>query len=167
MERSASLDQLADRAGCPLARLQFRLDCLVRYLLRSPAGDSADPRSPADLPPAADVWQRALALGLAPAAVDLVVEAGIGRLRITPTEVDWRPVVAPTRAEPSPAPQPAPDPVRIARLAACEACSRFAQGRCTIAGCGCAGQGQPSALFSRCPLGLWPSTAGAPADPTR
>ncbi len=121
---------------------RYAADCLVRHLL---AGD----------PLPAVTWSRALALGLDPAAAALEVEAGIGFLRITPAAVAWRPV-QPRSGPPPPPPLPAPDALRIARLAACHACSRFGDGRCTIAGCGCAGQGTPAALLSKCPMGQWP-----------
>lgn len=117
------------------------MDCLVRALLAAEG----------------DAWSRALALGLDPAAGELVVEAGIGWLRITPAAVDWRPVLPRSGVSASPAPRSAPDALRIARLAVCEACDRYAGGRCGVAGCGCAGQGTPAALYSRCPLDRWPS----------
>lgn len=128
----------------------YAADCLVRHLLRMPG----------NLPPAAKVWAAVLELGFDPTASDLVIAAGIGVLTITPTTIDWRPTVAPTRSTP---PIPADDATRTARQAACNACPRFVDRRCTVAGCGCAGQGQPAVYFSKCPLGKWPAVPPIPS----
>ena len=143
-----SLEQLADQAGCPSANQpRHRLDCLVRQLIQ----DLAQVNQPA---PPGEPWQRALALGLDPTAEQLVIQAGIGWLRITPTAFEWRPVQ--TRSAPaSPPPASAPDALTAARLATCRACSRYVDHRCQVAGCGCSGLGNPAAQFSKCPLGRW------------
>lgn len=174
------LPDLTRSAGCIIGQERHRLDCLVRHLLAGDAGGTAYPRGQADAPagdrhgrpqaeqPAADPsqvvppappgepapWSRAVALGLDPTAEQLVIQAGIGWLRITPTTVDWRPV-QPRSAPPPPPPSPAPEPLRLARLATCQACSRYIADRCQVAGCGCAGLGNPAAQFSKCPLGRW------------
>lgn len=139
---------LAVRASCPHALARHQFDCLVRYLLTDDQGASA--------------WFRALELGLDPTAKELIIEAGIGRLKITSTETNWQPVIPNAPHASSPPPLPAPDPLRIARTAVCQTCPRHDGHRCTVAGCGCAGQGTPSALFSKCPKGLWPLPQAAP-----
>jgi hypothetical protein len=119
----------------------------------APPGAAADGASAC----AAGPWSRALALGLEPAADELVIEAGIGRLRLTPTTVEWSPVIAGDKARATIDRLTAPPDVQAARLAACRACTSYVAERCQIAGCGCAGLGNPAALLSKCPLDLWPS----------
>ncbi len=114
---------------------KYSADCLVRHLQE--AG-----------------WAGALALGLDPAAGELVVVAGIGRLRLTPDGQEWLPAAA--GGQPQPEPLPAPPELARARLEACAACSRYQNGRCTIAGCGCSGMAQRGNLLSKCPAGKWP-----------
>jgi hypothetical protein len=115
----------------------YAADCLVRHLLE-------------------EGWAGALALGWSVDRGDLVVEAGIGYLHLGPMVTEWRPVLPRSPLSPTPAAITAPVPLVLARRATCRECPRF-DGHCTIAGCGCAGQGQPEALLSRCPLGRWPS----------
>lgn len=126
----------------------YALDCLIRYLLAGEEGGTAGSAEP---------WQRLAALGFA--GDELVIEAGIGRLRLTPTTVDWQPV-QPRSATTSPQPLPASEALRIERQVICRTCSRYAD-RCTLAGCGCSGLGNPAAALSRCPLGLWPVAGGS------
>jgi hypothetical protein len=145
---ASPLPDLSTSANCPPAQDRHRLDCLVRYLLADNQGTAA--------------WSRALVLGLDPTAEELLIEAGIGRLKITPTETNWQPVIPTAPHAPSPPPIPAPDPLRIARAAVCQTCPRHDGHRCTVAGCGCAGQGTRGALFSKCPMGLWPTPQAAP-----
>lgn len=128
---SASLD-LATLANCPPAQDRHRLDCLVRWLI-----DNG--------------WPGAVTLG---ATEPLTIVAGIGTLKIGPDLLQWEPVKP---SAPTPMPAPAPEALRQQRQAACDQCPRYEHGRCTVAGCGCAGQGTPGALFSKCPLAKWPS----------
>jgi len=91
------------------------------------------------------------------AATELVIEAGIGRLTLAWTgnrcEPAGRGTIAPRSiwAEPLTAP---PD-LRDQRQALCSACRHHVGQRCTVAGCSCAGLGQPARRFSRCPIGAW------------
>ncbi len=132
MEPSASPDllALATLAGCPPAQDRHRLDCLVRWLR-------------------AHGWAGALTLGI---TEPLTITAGIGTLRLGPEGECWEPAAKPTPPAP---PQPSPEPLRLARIAACAACDRFRDDRCTVSGCGCTGLGKPERMFSKCPLGRW------------
>ena len=117
---------------------KYAADCLVRHLL-----DTG--------------WPGALALGLDPSTVELVIDAGIGRLRLTTDAQDWQP--AATGAQPQTTPLTAPPALVAARLEACASCDRYQNDRCSIAGCGCSGMAQRGNLLSRCPMGRWPMAA--------
>jgi hypothetical protein len=86
----------------------------------------------------------------------IIIEAGIGKLYLSPTETKWEPAV---KGQPSPPPLPADTAIAQSRQSVCDTCSRYESGKCQVAGCGCAGQGKPSVRFSKCPLGLWPVQA--------
>jgi hypothetical protein len=129
MEHSA----LLEAANCRSHKLQYALDCLVRHLLD--AG-----------------WPGALALGWT--GDDLTIDAGIGSLYLSATKKTWTPTA---KGTPPPAPLPADPAITPARQAACDNCNRYESGKCQVAGCGCAGQGNPSVRFSKCPLGKWPT----------
>ena len=119
---------MADITG---AESLYSLDCLVRYLLE--AG-----------------WSGAIALGWQ--GDNIKIEAGIGTLYLSATEQTWTPTA---KGTPPPAPLPADPAIAATRQAACDNCDRYESGRCQVAGCGCAGQGNPSVRFSKCPLGKW------------
>lgn len=140
MAPGRSPDHLAEalpRCTDPVARYgaghPFALDCLVRHLL-----DTG--------------WPGALALGHDPAAGELVIQAGIGCLRVGPEAMVYQSAAKPV---PGAEPRPAPPALAAARLSACGGCSSWADGRCSAAGCGCAGLGRADLLSSRCPLGRW------------
>jgi len=94
-----------------------------------------------------------------PATV-IIIKAGIGTLRMTwtgnhledkrsaPATVHTAPLPAPVRLMASPN-------LRRERERICSDCTHRVQDRCSIAGCACAGLGQPAARFSRCPVGRW------------
>lgn len=52
-------------------------------------------------------------------------------------------------------PLPATDQIKSERITICRSCSHLASDRCAVAGCACAGLGQPANHFSRCPIGKW------------
>lgn len=113
----------------------FALDCLARHLLH--AG-----------------WEAALELGHDPSQTHLTICAGIGRVTVTKQGTDFQPATRPIGETPA-VPRLASDDVRAARLASCQACSAWIDGRCTGGSCGCAGLGRPELASSRCPRGLW------------
>lgn len=113
-----------------------KLDVLVRHLL-----DGG--------------WPAAQALGI---TAPIRVVAGIGTLDLGPEGHTWQPVV-PTAVGPGRA--AAPEPLQAARKAICATCPRLTAGRCSVAGCGCGGLGDPTARFGRCPLDRWPAETPA------
>jgi hypothetical protein len=123
---------ICDRLLRDTGQERYALDCLVRHLLE--AG-----------------WPGAIALGWQ--GDELKIEAGIGTLYLSATQQKWTPTV---KGTPPPQPKPAPPDLVAIRQATCATCPRYESGRCQVAGCGCAGQGTPTALYSKCPLGLWP-----------
>ena len=122
----------ADGAG---SEHPHTLDCLVRHLQETG-------------------WAGALALGHDPDAGEMVTEAGIGRLRLTPTTAEFTPARQPGPQAPDPQPLPAPPDLAAKRRERCLACPSWAD-RCTVAGCSCAGLGMAERLLSRCPTGRW------------
>lgn len=93
----------------------------------------------------------------------ITITAGIGTLRMTwfgnqftsaakAPEKENRPI---EQQPATPQPLPATALVRMARASICRSCSHLAPDRCAIAGCACAGLGQPANHFSRCPIGKW------------
>jgi hypothetical protein len=115
---------------------RYALDCLVRHLLETG-------------------WPGAIALGWT--GEDIKIEAGIGTLQLSATKQIWTPTAKGTPPPPAPIPIPAPPDLAASRQAVCATCPRYESGRCQVAGCGCAGQGTPATLYSKCPLGLWPN----------
>ena len=58
--------------------------------------------------------------------------------------------------DPAPTPRLATAEIAAARHAVCAVCDSMRDGRCSAAGCGCAGEAKPDILSSRCPLSRWP-----------
>ena len=100
----------------------------------------------------------------------ITVTAGIGSLvmtwtgnRLVAPPTPRAATAAPDAAAPSPSPSPSPSPERLPapsdlreeRERVCAGCTHHAADRCLVAGCACAGLGQPAARFSRCPVGRW------------
>jgi len=94
-------------------------------------------------------------------SVTVVIVAGIGTLRMAwtgnhlestsakPVSVGAAPAVeVAARLLAAPA-------VRAHRESMCASCTHHGPERCTVAGCACAGLGEPAARFSRCPVGKW------------
>jgi len=92
---------------------------------------------------------------------DLVtIAGGIGTLTMhADGREDWKPTLPDAPRQPAPAPLPADATLAAARRAVCASCDSMRDGRCSAAGCGCAGEAQPDVLSSRCPLGRWPQSA--------
>ena len=91
-----------------------------------------------------------------PAMPELEIVGGIGRLVLRADGRDtWEPVT--THQAPPVSLQAHPDLV-AARLDTCRQCDSWRDDRCTVAGCGCTGQGHAERLLSRCPLGRWPTS---------
>ena len=89
----------------------------------------------------------------------MTITGGIGTLTLhADGRQDWQPTpTIPAHVRPSaPAPRPADPALAAARRATCAACDAW-RDRCTASGCGCAGEGKPEVLSSRCPLARWPS----------
>jgi hypothetical protein len=90
-----------------------------------------------------------------PAIQQMTITGGIGTLTMhADGREDWQPAQPNTPAAPS-RPRPAPEDMAAARRAVCSACESLRDGRCTAAGCGCAGEAKPETWSSRCPLGRW------------
>lgn len=86
----------------------------------------------------------------------MTIEGGIGTLTLyADGREDWRPTLPDVSAKPPPPPRAADPELTVARRAVCVACSDWRDGKCSAAGCGCAGEGRPEIWSSRCPLGLW------------
>ncbi len=85
---------------------------------------------------------------------EVLIIAGIGTLRMA-----WKGnsfIAAPaSRAPLIAAPRAADASTRDQRMEACRACTHHRDGRCSMAGCGCAGLGSPNHAYSRCPIGTW------------
>lgn len=81
------------------------------------------------------------------------IRAGIGTLTISRESSQWSPAISqPKEVQRL---QASPE-LAASRRSRCQECDRWAN-RCTVAGCSCAGLGDPSAALSRCPLNRWPS----------
>lgn len=88
----------------------------------------------------------------------LTIEGGIGTLTMyADGREDWRPTLPGASTKPHPQPRAADPELTAARRAVCGACSDWRDGKCSAAGCGCAGEGRPDVWSSRCPLGRWPT----------
>lgn len=86
------------------------------------------------------------------------IVGGIGTLTLyADGREDWKPTIPGSVAKPSPPPRPADSGLATSRRAVCSACESWRDGRCSAAGCGCAGEGKSEVWSSRCPLGKWPS----------
>jgi hypothetical protein len=99
-----------------------------------------------------DDWCRDL--GLVPRPNEVIIPAAIGTLVLRPGGTQF----TPTSSEPlSPPAQPLPAPENLAvhRCGLCGSCPHWRNDRCGVAGCACAGLGQPDHLLSRCPEGQW------------
>ena len=104
-------------------------------------------------------------LGADPSAEAFTIVAGIGTLVLRPGGTQFSSAIPDTatavsNVPPSPqrfpdAPLEAPPAVADQRRQRCQCCARWSHGRCQVAGCACAGLGQPDRLFSRCPEGRW------------
>ena len=55
------------------------------------------------------------------------------------------------------APAPATPEIAAIRTTVCTNCTSLVNSKCSVAGCDCAGIGQPGIMSSRCPRGLWPA----------
>jgi hypothetical protein len=99
-------------------------------------------------------------------ATVITITAGIGTLRMawtgnhfeSATSVAVPPLPAAAAAistAASPLPLPASPAVQHERTRICNQCRHLVSGRCSVAGCACAGLGQPANHFSRCPIGKW------------
>jgi hypothetical protein len=84
----------------------------------------------------------------------VVISAGIGELVLDRDDTRFSPAARGMIAL-SAEPRPAPATLAVARLIICAICARLSDGRCSVAGCGCAGLGQAGRLLSRCPEGQW------------
>ncbi|MBA3846794.1 MAG: hypothetical protein H0X45_09135 [Planctomycetes bacterium] len=84
----------------------------------------------------------------------VTIMGGIGTLRLAYHGNRFEPVVT-TRSPSVPQPRPADDAMREQREALCRRCENLVDGRCRLAGCGCAGLGRPDRRYSRCPIGSW------------
>jgi hypothetical protein len=145
-EQIARLPCCADIVAAKGASSRYAADCVVRaYQGRHLADLCRDAGMPCD------------------EATVVTIAAGIGILRMTWTgnqftsggSVRANIRMQSVQPEASPQPLPASDDLRIARLGVCRACSHLASDRCAVAGCACAGLGQPANRFSRCPIGKW------------
>jgi hypothetical protein len=93
----------------------------------------------------------------------ITIMAGIGTLRMAWTGNHFVPAVGGQGSPQGGAasslkeamPLPAAPAVRDERIAVCIRCQHLVSGRCSVAGCACAGLGQPKNRFSRCPVGKW------------
>ena len=101
-------------------------------------------------------------LGADPATPMVEIRGGIGRLVLRADGETWEPA-SPAQPRPPDAPpvkpMPASPELEAARRLACSACDSLRDGRCSAAGCGCAGEGKPEVWSSRCPLGRWPTAS--------
>jgi len=94
-------------------------------------------------------------------SVTVVIVAGIGTLRMAWTGNQLESTSAkPMSVGVAPAVEvaarlPAASAVRAHRERLCASCTHRGPERCTVAGCACAGLGEPAARFSRCPVGKW------------
>jgi hypothetical protein len=96
-------------------------------------------------------------------ATVITIAAGIGTLRLawTGNHFESRTCVeVPSNAgtattDTLPMPLSASPAVRQERTSICTQCNHLVSDRCSVAGCACAGLGQPANRFSRCPIGKW------------
>jgi hypothetical protein len=97
-------------------------------------------------------------LGADPGLQEYEIIGGIGRLVLRADGGEtWEPTLPETPRPPAPPPRPADPALAETRRAICQACDSWRELRCSAAGCGCAGEGRPEVLSSRCPLGKWPA----------
>ena len=88
----------------------------------------------------------------------VTITGGIGTLTMyADGSEDWKPTLPDAPRQSAPRPLPADPELADARRAICSACDSMRDGRCSAAGCGCAGEARPDVWASRCPLGRWPT----------
>ena len=94
-----------------------------------------------------------------PATAETEIVGGIGRLVLRADGSDiWEPIdTGRTAQSAAPMPRHADPALAESRRAVCQACPSLVDFRCSVAGCGCAGEGKPGVWSSRCPLGKWPA----------
>lgn len=87
----------------------------------------------------------------------VTITGGIGTLTMyADGREEWFPTVPDKPHPPAPTPLPADPEITSSRRAVCASCDSMRNGRCSAAGCGCAGEAKPDVLSSRCPLSRWP-----------